>query len=144
MWSATILYDLVVSWSFLYSNWASSLILSIIPWYRSVSYTESTPWSTAIVLSSPIPVSTFFWLRGSNLPSAVLLYSIKTSFHISTYLPQLQAGEQSLEHFSLPVSINISVSGPQGPVRPAGPHQLCSFGRKNIWSSATPSPRQCS
>ena len=28
----------------------------------------------------------------------------------------------------LPVSMNISVSGPQGPVVPAGPHQLSSFG----------------
>ena len=82
-----------------------------------------------IVLSNPIPVSTFFCFNGSNFPSIVLLYSIKTLFQISTYLPQSQAGEHFSEHFGLPVSIKISVSPPQGPVCPAGPHQLCFLGK---------------
>ena len=65
----------------------------------------------------------------SKLPSACLLYCMNTSFQISRYRPQSQAGEQSGPQGSLSVMMNISVSGPQGPVMPAGPHQLFSLGR---------------
>ena len=83
-----------------------------------------------IVRSTPMPVSTLWRPSGSNTPSAFLLNCMKTSFQISMYLPQWQPGRQSGPHFSLPVSMNISVSGPQGPVSPAGPHQLSSRGRR--------------
>ena len=53
---------------------------------------------------------------------------MNTSFQISRYAPQWQAGEQFGPQGFL-VMMNISVSGPHGPVMPAGPHQLCSFGR---------------
>ena len=53
---------------------------------------------------------------------------MKTSFQISKYLPQEQPGWQSGPHAGRPVSMNISESGPQGPVSPAGPHQLSSLG----------------
>ena len=78
------------------------------------------------------------------MPSAFLLYCMNTSFQISKYLPQEQAGEQSGPQGSLSVMMNISVSGPHGPVIPAGPHQLFSLGRKKIWSSLTPHLRQSS
>ncbi|OPZ68007.1 MAG: hypothetical protein BWY81_01043 [Firmicutes bacterium ADurb.Bin467] len=74
-------------------------------------------------------MSTFCCLSGTNEPSACLSYCMNTSFQISRYLPQEQAGEQSGPQGSLSVMMNISVSGPQGPVSPAGPHQLFSFGR---------------
>ena len=82
-----------------------------------------------MVRSRPMPVSTFFCARGMKLPSACLLYCMNTSFQISRYRPQEQAGEQSGPQGSLSVMMNISVSGPQGPVMPAGPHQLFSLGR---------------
>ena len=75
-----------------------------------------------------MPVSTFFCLSGMNVPSFCLLYCMNTSFQISRYAPQWQAGEQFGPQGFL-VIMNISVSGPHGPVMPAGPHQLCSFGR---------------
>ena len=52
---------------------------------------------------------------------------MKTLFQISVYLPQWQDGPQDGPHFGRPSSKKISVSGPQGPVMPAGPHQLSSF-----------------
>ena len=64
---------------------------------------------------------------------------MKTSFQISKYLPQEQPGRHSLPQASLPVSTNISVSGPHGPVFPAGPHQLSSMGRAKIRSRGMPS-----
>src|SRR3989338_9450922 len=96
----------------------------------------------SMVLSTPIPVSTVFCFSGRYSPSAVLLYCMNTSLHTSKYLPQVHPGLHPLPHFSFPVSINISVSGPQGPVTPAGPHQLSFFGRKNILSFGIPSPSQ--
>ena len=56
-----------------------------------------------------------------------------TGIHVSNYVN----GNAS-------VSINISVSGPHGPVVPAGPHQLSFFGRKYIWSSGMPKDLQIS
>ena len=82
-----------------------------------------------MVRSSPMPVSTFLRSKGVKVPSAERLYCIKTLFHISRYLPQSQAGEQFGPQAGLPVSINISVSGPQGPGMPAAGHQLFSLGR---------------
>ena len=57
-----------------------------------------------MVRSRPMPVSTFFWDRGSKVPSAFLLYSMNTLFQISKYLPQEQEGSQSGPHLGLPVS----------------------------------------
>ena len=116
------------------------LISAIAGANTSVSYTLSKPLRTQTVRSSPMPVSTFFLPRGSYTPSALLLYCMKTLFHISRYFPQSQAGEQSAQHFSLPVSQKISVSGPQGPVVPAI-HQLFFFGRKKICPSFKPHSR---
>ena len=76
-----------------------------------------------------MPVSTFFCLSGTKVPSACFSYCMNTSFQISRYLPHEQAGEQSGPHGGRSVMMNISVSGPHGPVMPAGPHQLCFFGR---------------
>ena len=95
-----------------------------------------------IVRSTPMPVSTLWRPSGTNLPSSFLLYCMKTSFQISMYFPQWQPGRQSGPHFSLPVSMNISVSGPHGPVVPAGPHQLSSRGRRKMRSSGMPSDFQ--
>src|SRR3989338_6172565 len=92
----------------------------------------------AAVLSRPIPVSTFCCFSFSYSPSAVLLYCMKTSFHTSKYFPQEHPCLQSLPHGSAPVSTNISVSGPQGPVFPAGPHQLSFLGKKKILSLGIP------
>ena len=74
-----------------------------------------------------MPVSTFICLSGVNFPSASLKYCMKTLFQISVYLPQWHEGPQSGPHLGLPSSKKISVSGPQGPVCPAGPHQLSAF-----------------
>ena len=76
-----------------------------------------------------MPVSTFFCLSGMKVPSFCFSYCMNTSFQISRYLPQEQAGEQSGPQGGWSRMINISVSGPQGPVMPAGPHQLCFLGR---------------
>ena len=100
-----------------------------MPVNASVSYTLSTPCSVATVRSSPMPVSTFFWRSGSNTPSATLLYSMNTLFQISRYLPQSHPALQSGPQAGRPVSKKISVSGPHGPVCPAGPHQLFFLGR---------------
>src|SRR3989338_1953256 len=92
----------------------------------------------AAVLSRPIPVSTFCCFSFSYPPSTVLLYCMKTSFQTSKYFPQLHPGLHSFEQGSFPVSINISVSGPQGPVFPAGPHQLSFLGKKKMRSFGMP------
>jgi hypothetical protein len=66
---------------------------------------------------------------------------MNTLFHISTYLLHLHPGLQSFEQGTFPVSMNISVSGPQGPVGPA--HQkLSSSGKKNILSLGIPQLNQ--
>ena len=119
---------LVVSSSSPYFLPDSSQILAIAPANRSVSYALDSPLIMQTVRSKPMPVSTFFCLSGSNLPSAVRLNSINTLFQISTHLPQSSAGEQSGPQGSLPVSMKISVSLPQGPVGPAY-HQLLALGR---------------
>ena len=111
---------------------------SMIPAKASVSNTLSTPWRVAMVRSRPMPVSTFFWARGSNFPSPTLLYSMNTLFQISRYLPQSQPALQSGPQAGRPVSKKISVSGPQGPVSPAGPHQLFFLGRYTIWEGSAP------
>src|SRR3989338_2587861 len=85
-----------------------------------------------------MPVSTFFCFSLEYFPSAVLLYSMKTSFHISKYLPQLHPGPHVFEHGFLPVSMNISVHGPQGPVIPAGPQKLSLFPSQYILSPGMP------
>ena len=90
----------------------------------SVSKTVFLPWIMASVRSTPIPVSTVFMASGRYVPFAVLLYCMKTSFQTSMYLPQLHPGLHSGPQGRRPVSMNISESGPQGPVWPAGPHQL--------------------
>src|SRR3989339_2150880 len=68
---------------------------------------------------------------------------MKTSFQISNQLSSsvpalLPAGGNSVSPFQK----NISVSGPQGPVCPAGPHQLFSLGKKAIRSAGTPNDCQ--
>ena len=67
---------------------------------------------------------------------------MNTSFQISKYLPQWQPGRQAGPQAGLPVSMNISVSGPQGPVWPAGPHQLSLRGRKWMRSPGCPTDLQ--
>ena len=93
-----------------------------------------------MVRSRPMPVSTFRLAKGSRLPSGLRLNCMNTSFQISKYRPQSQAGEQFGPQGSLSVMMNISVSGPQGPTGP-GAHQLFLAGRKKRWSSATPISR---
>src|SRR3989338_5360976 len=136
-WSVIILIERACS-LFGFSMPASSFILFITGANVSISYTVFLPCNIAAVLSRPIPVSTFCCFSFSYFPSPVLLYCIKTSFQTSKYFPQKQPGLQSFEQGSFPVSTNISVSGPQGPVFPAGPHQLSFFGKKKILSLGIP------
>src|SRR3989344_2360233 len=56
----------------------------------------------------------FFCFASEYFPFLFFSYSIKTSFQISTQFT------------------NISVSGPHGPVSPAGPHQFSSFSKNFI------------
>src|SRR3989338_6208361 len=100
----------------------SSLRLSIRGIKSSVSKTDCFPFRLVTTLSTPIPVSTFLWARGTTLPSFFFSYSMKTSFHISAHL--LSLGSNFKGAFPLPVQKNISVSRPQGPASPTGPHQL--------------------
>ena len=125
IWSAMMRKERVYSSLSLYFLPLSSSIFAIMPLNRSVSYTVLAPSSTPMVRSRPMPVSTFFCSRGGKVPSACLLYCMNTSFQISRYLPQEHAGEHSGEQGGTSRIMNISVSGPQGPVVPAGPHQLC-------------------
>ena len=115
-----------------------TLSFSISGINNSVSYTFVFPLKIVSIRSNPIPVSTFFCASSVKLPSASLLNCIKTLFQISTYFPQWQDGPQFGEHFGLPISQNISVSGPQGPVCPAGPHQLHSLPYLKICSFLSP------
>jgi hypothetical protein len=66
-----------------------------------------------IVLSSPIPVSTFFCVKGSNFPSGVLKNSINTLFQISTHLAGSLPGFEFSQEAGFPLSTKISVSEPQ-------------------------------
>ena len=63
----------------------SSSILARMPVKASVSYTLFLPLSTQMVRSRPMPVSTFFCVRGMKEPSFCLLYCMNTSFQISRY-----------------------------------------------------------
>ena len=147
MWSATILLARSVSSASLGEGSGppeapvvveSSSIFAMIGAKISVSNTVAAPESMHTVRSTPMPVSTLWRPSGSNVPSAFLLYCMNTLFQISMYLPQWQPGRQSGPHLGLPVSMNISVSGPHGPVVPAGPHQLSSRGSGKMWSSGRP------
>src|SRR3989339_1507048 len=62
---------------------------------------------------------------------------MKTSFQISTQ--RLSLGSKSAGASSDAVQKNISVSGPHGPVCPAGPHQLSSLPKNAIRSFGMPS-----
>ena len=70
------------------------------------------------------------------------MYCMRTSFPISTQL--LFLGSNFFGGFSEEDQKNCSVSGPQGPTAPAGPHQLSSFPRKAILSLGMPSESQTS
>src|SRR3989344_734278 len=96
-----------------------------------ISNTEPRLFNIVIVRSTPIPVSTFFCFNFLN-PSFVLLYSIKTLFHISKYFPQLHPGLHSLLPFLFPETKKNSWHGPQGPYSETGPQKF-SLPRKKIF-----------
>ena len=87
--------------SSIFSNFSN---FSIIGKNISVSNGVSFPSKSIVILSSPNPVSTFFCDNLEYFPSLLLKYSIKTLFHISTYLPHPHDGLHSGEHFGFPVS----------------------------------------
>ena len=111
-------------------------ISSIIGNNKSVSKLFGFPCTTAVILSSPAPVSMFFLGRGSRCPSSILFHSVKTKFQISMKRLSV-SGSPSLEFSSppnfTPRSTYISEHGPQEPVGPAA-HQLSSSPNLTILS----------
>src|SRR3989344_5250382 len=77
----------------------------------------------------------FFCFAFSN-PVLVFIYCIKTLLPISTHV--LSSVLNFLGAFVFALQKNISVHGPQGPVSPAGPHQLSFFGSNAIFSFGIP------
>src|SRR4030043_1876767 len=75
---------------------------------------------TAVILSSPIPVSMLGFGSGVSLPDSSLLNCMKTRFQSSKYLSQSHPAMQSgfLHPKSPPWSMMISEHGPHGPVSP--------------------------
>ncbi len=96
-------------------------MLDIIGLKRSVSKLLSTPCITAETLSSPMPVSILGLGSRERLPSSSLSYCIKTRFHNSHHLSQSHfpiPHSDAPQLRSSPLSINISLQGPHGPVSP--------------------------
>ncbi len=92
----------------------------MMAWNRSVSKLEYTPWHTAAMRSSPMPVSMEGLGSAVRVPSAAWSYCMNTRFQISRYrsqshLPMPQSGPQVM---CSPWSMRISEHGPQGPVSP--------------------------
>ncbi len=76
---------------------------------------------TVAILSSPIPVSILGFGRGVSLPVLSLSYCMKTRFHNSLHLSQshFPIPHSGASHrSSSPLSMKISLQGPQGPISP--------------------------
>ncbi len=120
LWSAMTRSAVSVSSSLPYSTPASRAAFPIKPRNRSPWKLERTPWQTAVMRSSPMPVSMLGRGRGTMLPFSSRSYCMNTRFQISrnrsqSHLPMPQLGPQLM---SSPWSTWISEQGPQGPVSP--------------------------
>src|SRR5208283_663658 len=87
---------------------------------RSVSKLFLLPCKTAVILSSPMPVSILGLGRGVRVPNSSRLNCMNTRFQSSKYLSQSHPTPQSVfpHPTSSPWSMIISEQGPHGPVSP--------------------------